>query len=177
MMGSHPLAHRPLSLLAREGWEHVRSCRRASPLPNPPLRAEEGAQQPNPSLLAGEAARQTKRAGFVFACTIDSQRPALRLLPLLAGGGWEGVRSSRKATPLPNPPLRAGEGAQQPNPSLLAGEAAQANKPFGLVTALTTHAQLLSNRFLPMPAWGGWEEVRPCSSPNPPLHAVEGAQP
>ena len=104
------------------------------------------------------------RAGFVFACMVDSQRLALRLLPLLAGGGWEGVRSSRKATPLPNPPL-------------LAGEAAQANKPFGLVTALTTHAQLLSNRFLPMPAWGGWEEVRPCSSPNPPLHAVEGAQP
>jgi len=62
-------------------------------------------------------------------------------------------------------------------PPLLAEERAEANKPFGLVTALTTHAQLLSYRFLPMPAWGGWEEVRPCSSSNPPLHAGWEAQP
>jgi hypothetical protein len=59
---------------------------------------------------------------------------------------------------------------------LLAGEGAQANKPFGLVTALTTHAQLLSYRLLPLPAWGGWEEVRPCSTSNPPLPAGKAAQ-
>jgi hypothetical protein len=59
---------------------------------------------------------------------------------------------------------------------LFAGEGAQANKPFGLVTALTTHAQLLSYRLLPLPAGGGWEEVRPYSS-NPPLLAGEGAHP
>jgi hypothetical protein len=36
----------------------------------------------------------------------------IRLLPLLAGGGWEGVQPRRKAQPLPNPPLLAGEGAK-----------------------------------------------------------------
>jgi hypothetical protein len=35
------------------------------------------------------------------------------LLPLPAGGGWEGVTllSPKPKAPLPNPPLRAGEGA------------------------------------------------------------------
>ena len=38
------------------------------------------------------------------------------LLPLLAGGGWEGVKlliSMRKEQPHPTPRLRAGEGAEQ----------------------------------------------------------------
>ena len=183
MTDSHLLMLRLLPLLAGRGWEGVRFSRKALPLPNPPLRAGEGAQPQRRRAhrllppLAGEGAQTNEPFGLVTALTTHAQLLSYRLLPLLAGGGWEGVRSSHKASPLPNPPLRAGEGAQQPNPSLLAGEAAQANKPFGLVTALTTHAQLLSYRFLPMPAWGGWEEVRPCSSPNPPLHAVEGAQP
>ncbi len=42
-------------------------------------------------------------------------------LPLLVGGGWEGVRACRKMAPLPNPPLQAGEGVVRrtlttPNP-------------------------------------------------------------
>jgi hypothetical protein len=41
----------------------------------------------------------------------------LLLLPLLAGGGWEGVTlfalvQKIKSAPLPSPPLQAGEGAQ-----------------------------------------------------------------
>ena len=41
----------------------------------------------------------------------------LLLLPLRAGGGWEGVKlyalvRKIKGGPLPNPPLQAGEGAK-----------------------------------------------------------------
>ncbi|MET4568963.1 hypothetical protein ABIE04_001290 [Rhodanobacter soli] len=41
----------------------------------------------------------------------------LSLLPLHAGGGWEGVKlyalvRKIKSEPLPNPPLQAGEGVQ-----------------------------------------------------------------
>jgi len=40
--------------------------------------------------------------------------PLALLLPLLAGGGWEGVKLlifNGEEQPLPNPPLQAGEGA------------------------------------------------------------------
>jgi hypothetical protein len=53
-----------------------------------------------------------------------SQRGSALLLPLLAGGGWEGVKPLRKRfgkrflkySPLPSPPLLAGEGVIRHNP-------------------------------------------------------------
>jgi hypothetical protein len=52
---------------------------------------------------------QEQKQCSVFAPILD---PAALLLPLLVGGGWEGVRACGQIEPLPNPPLLAGEGAK-----------------------------------------------------------------
>ncbi len=146
----------------REGVKRSGDTRSKAALtpPNPPLHAGEGA--PTSPLLAGErvptpppACRGRPGGGEAVGrhplesrphpsptlpCT-QGREPQLRrslqesepqLLPLLAGGGREGVkRSGRRApkptSPLPNPPLHAGEGA--PTSPLLAGERAPTPPP------------------------------------------------
>ncbi|MBB6189438.1 hypothetical protein HDE77_003819 [Rhodanobacter sp. MP7CTX1] len=111
----------------------------------------------------------------------NAPQMALLPLPLLAGGGWEGVRSClRGALRLPTPPCD-----QRESPLRSAQRSEHSNEPSGLITALMTYAQLLAHWFLPLlaPKKGagrGCAEVRPCSNasplPNPPLLAAEGAQ-
>src|SRR5690348_11472692 len=59
---------------------------------------------------ASTAVREWRR-GLGFRQVSSDRQPWL--LPLPAGGGWEGVKLLRQERPHPNPPLLAGEGAQR----------------------------------------------------------------